>query len=260
MANLFDLKSQAELKQFRKTGKIAACVLMDLIPYARPGISTLEIAKVTEDLIRRKYKAIPSSIGQYNFKFAVNTSVNQVVCHGVPSADEILEEGDIINLDITVKKHGFIADTSRMYTIGSVSKSIQRLLDVSYQCMWKGINQVRPNVLVGDIGNAIQKHAEKFGLSVVKDYCGHGIGKLVHESPEISHVGKPGQGIALPEGLTFTIEPMINQGKSSIKHLSDNWTVVTSDGKLSSQWEHTIAITANGFEVLTLREEEKNHF
>ena len=251
------LKTEDDLKQFRKTGKIAAEVLTLLIEKAKPGVSTYEIAKYAEDLIVNKYDAIPSSIGQYNFQYALNSSINEVVCHGVPSKDEILKEGDILNLDVTVKKHGFIADTSRMYEIGVVSPEAHRLCKTTYECLFKGINQVKPGNTLGDIGFAIQKYATRNGYSVVKEYCGHGIGREMHEDPQVLHYGKKGKGLKLQKGMTFTIEPMINQGSEKIEHLEDDWTVVTRDGKLSAQWEHTIAVTEDGFEILTLREEER---
>src|SRR5690606_17475717 len=194
------------------------------------------IAKYAEELIVHKYQAIPSSIGQYDFKFALNSSLNNVVCHGVPSKDEILKDGDIVNLDVTVKKNGFIADTSRMYLIGDVSPEAKKLSDITYECLFKGIEQVKPGNTVGDIGFAIQRHAARNDFTVVREYCGHGIGKQMHEDPQITHYGQKGKGTKLQKGMTFTIEPMINQGSRKIKHLSDDWTVVTSDGSLSAQW------------------------
>jgi len=250
------MKTEQEIALYRETGKIAAEVLTILKDYLKPGIDTYSIAKYAEDLIVNKFSAIPSSIGQYDFKFALNSSVNNVICHGVPSKTEILKDGDIVNLDVTVKKHGFIADTSRMYTIGTVSETALKLCRVSYECLWKGIEVVRPGVRVGDIGYVIQNHALRNGFSVVREYCGHGIGSLMHEEPQIPHYGHKGKGPVLKEGMTFTIEPMINEGSRQIRHLSDDWTVVTKDGKLSAQWEHTILVTKNGYEVLTLREEE----
>lgn len=240
----------------RLAGKIAAAVLTELIDFVKPGISTYAIAKYAEELIVHKYQAIPSSIGQYDFKFALNSSLNNVVCHGVPSEKEILKDGDILNLDVTVKKNGFIADTSRMYLIGDVSPEAKKLSDVTYECLFKGIEQVKPGNTVGDIGFAIQRHATRNGFTVVREYCGHGIGQLMHEDPQISHYGQKGKGTKLQKGMTFTIEPMVNQGSRKIKHLSDDWTVVTSDGSLSAQWEHTILVTETGYEILTLRDEE----
>ena len=254
---MMTLKTEEDLVLYRKTGKIAGEILTRLIPEVKAGVSTYYIAKLAEKWIREDYDAIPSSIGQYNFQFALNSSINNVVCHGVPSKDEILKDGDSVNLDVTVKKHGFIADTSRMYLIGQCDASSRKLSAVSRECLFKGIEQVKPGNTLGDIGFYIHRHATRNGFSVVEEYCGHGIGKQMHEDPQVSHVGKKGKGIKLQKGMVFTIEPMINQGNSSVKHLEDDWTVVTSDGKLSAQWEHTIAVTENGYEILTLRDEEK---
>jgi methionyl aminopeptidase len=257
---MIHLKSDADIVEYRKTGKIAAEILTTLKGHVKPGVDTYTIAKLAEDLIIHQYQAIPSSIGQYGFKFALNSSINNVVCHGVPSKNDILKHGDIVNLDITVKKHGFISDTSRMYLVGNVSSEARRLCQVTHECMWKGIEQVKPGNTVGDIGYAIQRHADKNRVSVVREYCGHGIGQKMHEDPQITHYGEKGKGPVLKKGMTFTIEPMINLGARQVKHLADDWTVVTQDGKLSAQWEHTILVTDTGFEVLTLREEEKEEF
>ncbi|MBN22022.1 MAG: type I methionyl aminopeptidase [Bdellovibrionaceae bacterium] len=251
------LKSEDDLKLYRKTGKIAAEILMRLRDYVKPGVSTYEIAKLAEDWIVNTYDAIPSSIGQYNFQYALNSSLNEVVCHGVPSKEEILHEGDIVNLDITVKKHGFIADTSRMYELGQVSSEARQLCKVSYECLFKGIRQAKVGNTLGDIGFAVHKHATRHGLSVVREYCGHGIGKEMHEEPQILHFGKKGKGLKLQKGMTFTIEPMINLGKQEVEHLEDDWTVVTKDRSLSAQWEHTLALSDQGLEILTLRDEEE---
>jgi methionyl aminopeptidase len=254
---LSHIKTEADLVHYREAGRIAAQVLTLLKGEVRPGVSTYEIAKLAEDLIVGKFDAIPSSIGQYGFKFALNGSVNHVVCHGVPSREEVLRDGDIVNLDVTVKKHGWIADTSRMYLVGTPSQEARRLCQVAYECLYKGIAKVKPGNTVGDIGHAIHKHATRNGYSVVREYCGHGIGRRMHEEPEIAHHGKPGRGVVLKKGMTFTIEPMINQGSAEIEHLADDWTVVTKDGKLSAQWEHTVAVTDQGCEILTLRDEER---
>jgi methionyl aminopeptidase len=257
---MIHLKTEQDMVLYRETCKIAAEILMILKDDIRPGMDTYTIAKHAEDLIVNKFDAIASSIGQYDFKFALNSSINDVICHGVPSKEDILKDGDIINLDITVKKHGFIADTSRMYKVGKVSDEAYRLCKISHECLWKGIEQVRPGNTVGDIGYAIQRHATRNGLTVVREYCGHGIGQNMHEDPEIVHFGNKGKGEVLKKGMTFTIEPMINEGSRQIKHLADDWTVVTKDGKLSSQWEHTILVTDKGYEVLTLRSEESKKF
>lgn len=254
------LKTEQEIILFREAGKIAGEILSILKEHVKAGADTYSIAKFAEDLIVNKYKAIPSSIGQYDFKFALNSSINNVICHGVPSQEDVLKDGDIINLDITVKKNGFIADTSRMYTVGNVSPEAYRLCKVTHECLWKGIEQVRPGNTVGDIGYAIQRHASRNDYTVVREYCGHGIGQKMHEDPQIPHYGNKGKGQVLKKGMTFTIEPMINQGSRQIEHLDDDWTVVTKDGKLSAQWEHTILVTDKGYEILTLREEEAGAF
>ena len=257
---MISFKTEEDLVLYRKTGKIAGEILTRLIPEVKAGVSTYHIAKLAEKWIREDYDAIPSSIGMYDFKFALNSSINNVVCHGVPAKDEILKDGDIVNLDVTVKKHGFVADTSRMYLVGQVAPATRRLCQVTHECMWIGINQVKPGNTVGDIGYAIQRHATQKGVSVVREYCGHGIGQKMHEDPQIAHYGNRGKGPVLKKGMTFTIEPMINQGSRNVVHLEDDWTVVTQDGKLSAQWEHTVLVTDNGFEILTLRDEEKTEF
>lgn len=254
------LKTDQEIVLYRETGKIAGEILATLKEHVRPGVDTYTIAKIAEDLIIDKYKAIPSSIGQYGFKFALNSSLNNVICHGVPSKEDILKDGDIINLDITVKKNGFIADTSRMYKVGSISPEATKLCKIAHECLWKGIEQVRPGNTTGDIGYAVQRHATRNDLTVVREYCGHGIGEKMHEEPQIAHFGNQGKGTVLKKGMTFTIEPMINLGSRQIAHLDDDWTVVTKDGKLSAQWEHTILVTDNGYEILTLRDEESGKY
>ena len=257
---MIKIKTEQDIILYRQTGKIAAEILTTLKEHVKPGVDTYTIAKLAEELIIKKYEAIPSSIGQYDFKFALNSSVNNVICHGVPSKDEILKDGDIINLDLTVKKHGFIADTSRMYLVGNVSAEAAKLCKITHECLWKGIEQVKPGNTVGDIGFAIQRHATRNDVTVVREYCGHGIGQQMHEEPQIAHYGTKGKGEVLRKGMTFTIEPMINQGSRQVMHLADDWTVVTKDGKLSAQWEHTILVTDKGYEILTLREEEKEEF
>jgi len=249
-------KSPSEIEKYRDTGNIAAEVLTILIDHVKPGISTYEISKIAEDLVVNKFNAIASCIGQYDFEYALCSSVNNVVCHGIPSKEEILEDGDIVNLDVTVKKHGLVSDTSRMYLVGNVSEQAKRLSFVGQECLYKGIEQVKPGNTLGDIGFAVQRHATRNGYSIVREYSGHGIGENMHEEPDVHHYGKKGKGLKLIEGMTFTIEPMVNLGSRKIKHLSDDWTVVTQDGKLSVQWEHTILVTKNGYEVLTIRSEE----
>jgi methionyl aminopeptidase len=250
------LKNTDDIELYRETGDIAAQVLTELIELVRPGVSTYEVAKKAQDLIENKFDAVASSIGQYDFEYALCSSVNEVVCHGVPSKDHILEDGDIVNLDVTVKKHDFVSDTSRMYIVGNASEEALSLSKVTQECLYKGIEQVKPGNTIGDIGFVIHKHATRNGFSVVRDYCGHGIGHSMHEAPEVPHFGKKGKGVKLEEGMVFTIEPMLNAGTRRIKHLEDDWTAVTVDGSLSAQWEHTILVTKTGYEILTLREEE----
>lgn len=251
------LKTEAELALMRESGRLLASVFAYVDGWMAAGLSTLEINDRVERYIVDELGARPASKGQYGFEYVLNTSVNQVVCHGVPSAKKVLRSGDIINVDITLEKGGFIADSSKMYLIGKVSPHARRLVDATYEAMWAGIRAVRPGATLGDVGHAIQTHAQSYGYSVVREYCGHGIGREMHEAPQVLHYGQAGTGTVLREGMTFTIEPMINQGKAAVRTLPDGWTVVTRDKRLSAQWEHTIAVTADGFEVLTLRDEER---
>ena len=256
MTNLH-LKSHSELALMRESGKLLASVFDFLNPLMAPGISTMEINNQVENFITHQLHARPASKGQYNYPYALNTSVNEVVCHGMPSPTQLLKNGDIINVDITLEKNGFVADSSKMYLIGEVNPLAKQLVQKTYEAMWKGIRAVKPGATLGDIGHAIEKHAAANGYSVVREYCGHGIGRQMHEAPNILHHGKPHTGLILREGMTFTIEPMVNQGDAKVKVKRDGWTVVTRDKKLSAQWEHTVAVTADGFEVLTLRNEER---
>jgi methionyl aminopeptidase len=251
------LKSNDELALMRESGRLLASVFAYLDPLVIAGISTLDIDKLVEDFITNTLKARPASKGQYDFPYSLCTSVNDVVCHGMPSASHFLKAGDIINLDITLEKNGFIADSSKMYMIGEVTPLAKRLVEKTYDAMWQGIRAVKPGATLGDIGHAIQQCASANGYSVVREYCGHGIGREMHEAPQVLHYGKPHSGLVLREGMTFTIEPMINQGEAKVKTKRDGWTVVTRDKKLSAQWEHTIAVTADGYEVLTLRADER---
>lgn len=251
------LKSTEELHVMRKSGRLLASVFHYLDTQVKAGMSTLDINDLAERYIVDQLKARPASKGQYGYQYALNTSVNRVVCHGIPSDTQNLKPGDIVNVDITLEQGGFIADSSKMYMIGDVTPPAKRLVAKTYEAMWEGIRVVKPGATLGDVGHAIQHYAEKHGYSVVREYCGHGIGRKMHEMPNVLHYGKRGKGLVLQEGMTFTIEPMINQGKAKVKLKKDGWTVVTSDKKLSAQWEHTIAVTADGFEVLTLRDEER---
>lgn len=241
----------------REAGRLLALVFDHLDSQITAGISTMHINNLAERYIVGQLGARPASKGQYGYQYVLNTSVNHVVCHGVPADTQILKTGDIVNVDITLEKGGFIADSSKMYMIGDVLPLAKRLIDTTYEAMWQGIRTVKPGATLGDVGHAIQRYAEQHGYSVVREYCGHGIGREMHEEPQVMHFGQGGKGLILREGMTFTIEPMINQGKAKVKQKKDGWTVVTADKKLSAQWEHTIAVTSTGYEVLTLRDDER---
>jgi len=249
-------KTPQEIELMAASGRLLASVFTHLDAMALEGMTTLEIDARVETFIVDVLKARPASKGQYGYGFVLNSSINQVVCHGVPSADDVLKSGDIVNLDITLEKDGFIADSSKTYLIGSVGPQARRLVRTTYEAMWKGIRAVRPGARLGDIGFAIERHARQAGYSVVRDYCGHGIGREMHEEPQVLHFGRAGTGVVLREGMTFTIEPMLNQGVRTVLTEDDGWTVVTSDGKLSAQFEHTVAVTRDGVRVLTLRPDE----
>lgn len=250
------IKTAEELAIQRRAGELLSSVFEMLDERIAPGVSTMQINDWAEAFIVNDLQSRPASKGQYDFPYVLNTSVNEVVCHGIPKATEHLKSGAIVNVDITLEKDGLIADSSKMYLIGDVSPLARRLVNKTYDAMWKGIKAVKPGATLGDIGHAIQSYVESHGYSVVREYCGHGIGREMHEEPSVLHYGKPGDGEVLREGMVFTIEPMVNQGDSKIKTKKDGWTVVTRDKKLSAQWEHTIAVTADGFEVLTLRKGE----
>lgn len=251
------IKSAHEIALMRESGRLLACVFKALDDFIKPGLSTLEINDFVEDFIVSELNARPASKGQYGFQYVLNPSINEIVCHGVPSSSQKLKNGDIINIDITLEKNGYISDSSKMYCIGDVSPLAKRLVDKTYEALWQGIKCVKPGAKLGDIGYAIQHYAEQHGYSVVREYCGHGIGQEMHEAPEVLHFGAKNTGRTLQAGMTFTIEPMINQGTAKTKTKADGWTVVTRDKKLSAQWEHTILVTEDGFEVLTLRQEER---
>ncbi|MFJ9989400.1 type I methionyl aminopeptidase [Pseudomonas putida] len=250
------LKNPEQLALMRRAGQLLAQVFADLDGFIRAGVTTMQINDRAEAFIVETLKARPASKGQYGFPYSLNTSVDQVVCHGMPKVDEVLQEGSIINVDITLEQGGYIADSSKMYRIGAISEEARRLVDTTYEALWKGIEQVRPGATLGDIGHAIQQFAEAAGYSVVREYCGHGIGRQMHEAPQVLHYGQRGMGLKLKPGMVFTIEPMINQGARGTRTLKDGWTVITRDGGLSAQWEHTVAVTEQGYEVLTLRKEE----
>ena len=252
------LKSRDEIEGMREAGRLAAEVLRLVEPLVKPGVTTEELDRFCHDHIVNVQQAVPANIGygggggRIPFPKTICTSVNNVVCHGIPSASKVLKAGDILNIDVTVIKDGWHGDTSRMYFVGEPPVLARRLVDITYQAMVLGIRQVRPGAHLGDIGHAIQTFAEAERFSVVREYCGHGIGRVYHEDPQVLHYGQPGTGVELRPGMTFTIEPMINAGKRQTRLLPDNWTVVTRDRSLSAQWEHTIAVTDDGFDVLTL--------
>ena len=237
-------------------GRKAASVLEMLDEHVKPGVTTNQLDEIAYKFITEELKCIPANINYNGYPKTLCTSVNQVVCHGIPSDDKVLKNGDIINIDVTVIEDGWHGDTSKMYLVGKVSDHAKRLVEVTQECMYAGIKEVKPGAYLGDVGAAIQEHAENNHYSVVRDYCGHGIGQVYHEEPQVLHYGHRHEGLELKEGMCFTIEPMINLGGYQTKLLNDGWTVVTKDGRLSAQWEHTIAVTSSGYEILTLRSEE----
>jgi methionyl aminopeptidase len=251
-------KTPEEIEKMRVAGRLAATVLEMITPHVVAGISTGELERICRNYIINDLQAIPSTLNQQGFPACICTSINHVVCHGIPSDQKFLKEGDILNIDVTVKKVDYIGDTSKMFLIGKVAPYAEKLVRITQECMYKAINIVRPGIHLGDIGHIIQEYAESNRYTVVREFGGHGIGKKMWEDPHVPHFGKPGTGLELQAGMTFTIEPMINLGKRDVKTLGDGWTVVTKDHKLSAQWEHTILVTETGYEILTLRDEEKN--
>lgn len=250
------IKKPEALVKMRIAGRLAAEVLEMIEPHIKPGVTTDELNTICHRYITEVQQAIPAPLGYNGYPKSICTSINHVVCHGIPN-NKPLKEGDIMNLDVTVIKDGYHGDTSKMYAIGNIAPHAQRLIDVTQASLYAGIRQVKPGATLGDIGAAIQQYAEKQRFAVVRDFCGHGIGTVFHE-PEIQvlHYGRPGTGLVLEPGMTFTIEPMLNAGKKAVKILSDGWTAVTKDRRLSAQWEHTMAVTEDGVEVLTLRKGE----
>ncbi len=249
-------KTPDEIAKMRVSGRMAAEVLELIGEYVQPGVTTAELDRICHDHIVNVQKAYPSCLNYKGFPKSVCTSVNQVVCHGIPSEKKALKSGDIINIDVTVTNDEYFGDTSMMFLVGKPAEHAVRLCQVAQECLYKGIEIVRPGARLGDIGHVIQQHAEKNYYSVVREYCGHGIGRVFHEEPQVLHYGKPDTGLVLEEGMTFTIEPMINAGKPHTKLKKDGWTVETRDGRLSAQWEHTLAVTSDGVEVLTARQDE----
>jgi len=244
------INTLAQIAQSGVAGKLAAEVLAMIGQHVKPGVTTNELDRICNDYIVNVQKAIAGNIGYHGFPKTVCISVNEVVCHGIPS-DQVLKDGDIVNIDIAVVQDGWFGDTSRMYFVGAPRPEALRLVQTTYEAMCAGIRVVRPGATLGDIGHAIQSVAERDGFSVVREYCGHGIGKVYHDEPQVLHYGYPGQGLTLKTGMIFTIEPMLNAGKRHVKTLADGWTVVTKDASLSAQWEHMVAVTDDGFQVLT---------
>ncbi len=277
------IKRPEEIALLAESGRLLAKVFEYLDGLELIGLSTLQVNDRVDEFIVHTLKARPASKGQYGYAYALNASRNQVVCHGVPSAADVLQDGDIVNFDVTLEKNGYIADSSKTYVLqdgdivnfdvtlekngyiadssktyvlGAASQPARRLVQTSYEAMWKGIQAVRQGARLGDVGHAIERHARQHGYSIVRDYCGHGIGREMHEPPQVLHFGKPGTGLVLREGMVFTIEPMLNQGRRAVETQQDGWTVVTRDGQLSAQFEHTVAVTDRGVRVLTLRSGE----
>jgi methionyl aminopeptidase len=250
------IKTPEDIAKMRVAGRLAAEVLEMIDEHVKPGVTTERLNQLCHDYIVNVQQAIPAPLNYNGFPKSICTSVNHVVCHGIPTEQKVLKDGDIINIDVTVIKNGYHGDTSKMWAVGTPKPGTERLIQITQECMYKGIELVKPGARLGDIGHVIQQHAEKNRFSVVREYCGHGIGQVFHEEPQVMHYGKSDTGLELKEGMIFTIEPMINQGKYHTKLLPDEWTAVTKDRKLSAQWEHTILVTENGHEVLTKRKEE----
>ncbi|WP_066094778.1 type I methionyl aminopeptidase [Xanthomonas massiliensis] len=251
------LKTPEEIEKMRVAGALAAEVLDLVEAHVRPGVSTEELDRICHDHIVNVQHTIPANVGYHGYPKTTCISVNHVICHGIPSEAKVLKDGDIINIDVTVIKDGWHGDTSRMYYVGTPSVMAKRLVDATYEAMWRGIRAVRPGATLGDVGHAIQEYAEGQRFSVVREYCGHGIGTVYHDEPQVLHYGRPGEGLLLKPGMTFTIEPMINEGSRYTRVLPDGWTVVTKDRKLSAQWEHMVAVTEDGVEVMTLSARER---
>ena len=255
-------KTAEEIEKMRVAGRLAASVLEMIGEHVKPGVTTEALNSICHDYIVDEIQCVPAPLNYSNsaeqppFPKSICTSVNHVVCHGIPSPKKVLKRGDVLNIDVTVIKDGYHGDTSKMFLVGEVSVLARRLVEVTQECLYIGIREVRPGARFGDIGHAIASHARKHRFSVVREFCGHGIGAVFHDDPQILHYGKRGDGDEIKEGTTFTIEPMINAGRRHIRMLPDQWTAVTKDHKLSAQWEHTLLVTASGVEVLTLRAEE----
>jgi methionyl aminopeptidase len=251
------IKTQEEIQKMRVAGELTARALNYITPYVKPGITTNEINDLAHNYIVDELNSYPASLGYRDFPKSLCTSVNNVICHGIPG-DKKLKKGDIVNVDIVVKKDGFHGDSSKMFCVGDCSILANRLIKVTQECLYLGIKMIKPGVKLGNIGYDISKHAHANGFSVVREYCGHGVGASMHEEPSVLHYGEPGTGYEIEPGMIFTIEPMINAGKRAVRLLPDQWTVVTKDRSLSAQWEHTILVTETGYDILTYREEEQD--
>jgi methionyl aminopeptidase len=245
------IKTEQDIEKMRIAGRLAAEVLQMIGPHVRPGVTTAELDRLCHEHIVQVQQSIPANVGYKGFPASICTSVNNVICHGIPSPAKVLKDGDIVNIDVTVIKDGWHGDTSRMYYAGEPSVKAKRLVDVTRAALFAGIRQVRPGATLGDIGHAIQQLVEAERFSVVREYCGHGIGQIYHEDPQVLHYGQPGAGLRLEKGMVFTIEPMVNEGARHTRLMPDGWTVVTKDRSLSAQWEHTLAVTDDGVEILT---------
>jgi methionyl aminopeptidase len=252
------IKTSDEIEKMRISGRLAAEVLEMIGEHIKPGVTTEKLNQICHDHMVNEQKTIPAPLNYRGFPKSICTSVNHQVCHGIPGPKK-LKDGDALNIDITVIKDGYHGDTSKMFFVGKPSVLAQRLAKITQECLYKGIHLVKPGARLGDIGHTIQTYAESHRFSIVREYCGHGIGKVFHEEPNVLHYGEPDTGLTLKAGMIFTIEPMVNAGKRQVKLLPDQWTVVTKDHALSAQWEHTILVTDNGYEVLTLRDEEKGN-
>ena len=251
-----EIKSSEDIDKMRLVGRLAAEQLEMVEEFVKPGVSTEKLNQICHEYTIEIQNAIPAPLNYRGFPKSICTSVNHVVCHGIPNEKKILKDGDIINIDVTLKKNGFHGDTSKTFLVGNTSKLANRLIEVCQESLYLGIQAVRPGGHVGDIGAVIQKHVERNRFSVVREYCGHGIGRVFHDEPQILHYGKEGTGPELLPGMVFTIEPMVNAGKPNVKLLPDNWTVVTKDHKLTAQWEHTVLVTEIGYEILTWRKDD----
>lgn len=250
-ATAVTIKTEQDIEKLRISGRLAAQVLAMIGEYVKPGVSTEYLDDICNDYIINTLKVTPANVGYYGYTKTTCISKNEVVCHGIPASNIILEDGDIINIDVAIIKDGYFGDTSRMYYVGTIKPEAKKLVDTTYEAMLAGIKTVKPGATLGDVGHAIQQVAQREGFTIVREYCGHGIGKTYHEQPNVLHYGQPGQGLVLRKGMVFTIEPMVNAGKAKVKELKDGWTVVTADKSWSAQWEHMVAVTDEGYELLT---------